>query len=87
MALKLTQMECPSQAAASDTTGPNPLVLMDRSAEGGSMDLTGTVAHLNEALSHLTFDPASLGSVTVTFTATVLNPDDGLAQFTYLESF
>ncbi|MDT4921039.1 MAG: hypothetical protein QOI15_1941, partial [Pseudonocardiales bacterium] len=59
-----------------DTTGPSPLVTVV--AGQGSLDITGTVAHLNQALADLTFDPHGLAGGTVTLTAWVADPDTGL---------
>ena len=61
---------------ASDTSGPAPLVTVVTNT--GSLDITGTVAQLNQALSDLTFDPSHLSSQTVTLTASVSDPDSGL---------
>ncbi len=63
---------------ASDTSGSTQLVTVQSSGGGSSFDITGTVAHINEALPDLTFDPSTLGSVTVTLSASAVDPDTGL---------
>jgi hypothetical protein len=64
---------------ASDTSGPNQLVTVQSLGNGSSYDITGTVAHIDEALPDLTFDPALLPSETVTLSASAVDPDTGLA--------
>ncbi len=63
---------------ASDTSGANQLVSVQSSGNGSTFDITGTVAHINEALPDLTFDPSNLPSENVTLSASVIDPDTQL---------
>ncbi len=63
----------------SDTSGPTQLVTEQSSGGGSSLDLTGTVAQLNEALPDLTFDPSGLPSETVVLSASAVDPDTQLS--------
>ena len=65
---------------ASDTSGPNQLVTTQSFGNGGTLDITGTVAHINEALPDLTFDPSNLGSENVTLTASAVGPRHRLVR-------
>ncbi|HEY6472650.1 MAG TPA: hypothetical protein VIY26_07145, partial [Acidimicrobiales bacterium] len=51
---------------ASDTSGPTQLVTVQSFGNGGTLDITGTVTDVNEALHDLTFDPTNLPSESVT---------------------
>ena len=64
----------------SDTVGSPPLVTVQSADSGATLTITGTVANLNTALSHLTFDASTLGARTVTLTAFAVDPDTGLAS-------
>ncbi|HWW53510.1 MAG TPA: hypothetical protein VNY84_07070, partial [Acidimicrobiales bacterium] len=59
---------------AADTSGGTQLVTVTGNGSS-SLTVVGTVAHLNQALADLTFDPSGLPSETVTFTAQVFDPD------------
>ncbi len=63
---------------ADDTSGPTALVTAQSLGSGSTLDLTGTVAHLNLAIPDLTFNPTGLPSETVTLTASAVDPDTGL---------
>lgn len=62
---------------ASDSSGDTAIVTVVSGSAGASLELTGTVAHLNTALGDLGFDPAGLPSSTVMLSAMALNPVDG----------
>ncbi len=65
---------------ASDTSGPTQLVTVQSLGNGGTLEITGTVTDINEALHDLTFDPSGLPSETVTLTASAVDPDTQLAS-------
>jgi hypothetical protein len=65
---------------SSDTSGPDQLVTEQSSGGGSSLQLTGTVTQLNEALPDLTFDPSGLPSETVVLSALAADPDTQLSS-------
>jgi hypothetical protein len=65
---------------AGDISGSTALVSAQSFGGGGTLDLTGTVGHLNLALGDLSFDPTGLPSGTVTLSASALDPDTTLSS-------
>jgi hypothetical protein len=64
---------------AADTSGPTQLVTLG-SGGIGTLDMTGTVAEINQALPDLTFDPSNLPSGTVSLNAEVEDPDTAMGS-------
>ena len=65
---------------AADTSGPTQLVTAQSLGGGSTLDITGTVADINQALPDLTFDPSNLPSESVTLSASAVDPDTALSS-------